>query len=61
MKFKIDYHAPCVLQEADILLEKDLLVGSVIDSTSKVMTTGQEVKEMDYSESTYSNYWEDTF
>ena len=61
MKFKIDYHAPCVLQEMDILLEKDLLVGSVIDSTSKVMTTGQEVKEMDYSESTYSNYWEDTF
>ena len=61
MKFKVSYHAPCVLQEVGILLEMDLLVGSVIDSTSKVMTTGQEVKEMDYSQSTYSDYWEDVY
>ena len=59
MKFKVSYHAPCVLQEARILLEMDLLAGSVIDSNSRVMTTGQEVKEMDYSQSTYSDYWED--
>ena len=48
MNKKQTYQTPRVLQEVDVLLERDFLNGSVVDDMT-VVSTGQEVEEINFS------------
>lgn len=56
------YQTPRVLQEVDVLLERDFLNGSVVDDMT-VVSTGQEVEEINFSTEVEDNPftfdWED--
>ena len=56
------YQTPAVLTEVNVLLERDFLEGSVVDDMV-VLSTGQEVEEIDFSTEVTSNpftiEWED--
>ena len=56
------YQTPVVLTEVDVLLERDFLQGSVVDDMV-VLSTGQEVEEIDFSTEVTDNpftiEWED--
>ena len=62
MNKKQTYQTPMVLKEVDVLLERDFLEGSVVDDMV-VLSTGQEVEEIDFSTEVTSNpftiEWED--
>ena len=53
------YTSPRVLQETEILLERDFLTGSLVDNIESVTTTGQEVETFDFSETQFNHNWED--
>lgn len=62
MKDKKTYMTPVVLTEVGVVLEKDLLLGSVVDNISKVETTGQKVENYDFgidNSSSYNFTWEE--
>ena len=42
------YSKPCLMGIAEVVLEKDFLGGSIVDSVSKVETTGQKVDSYDF-------------
>ena len=52
------YLAPCVLKIVPVLLEEDILAGSVVTADTEVKTTGQEVKSYDFSETSFNQVWE---
>lgn len=56
------YQTPVVLTEVNVLLERDFLAGSVVDDMV-VLSTGQEVEEIDFSTEVTDNpftiEWED--
>jgi hypothetical protein len=62
MNKKQTYQTPRVLQEVDVLLERDFLNGSVVDDMT-VVSTGQEVEEINFSTEVEDNPftfdWED--
>ena len=56
---KQPYAQPCVLQQSEILLERDILTASIIQDMT-VESTGQEVMEFNYSTDTQFNHeWMD--
>ena len=59
MMSKKMYRAPGVLKTVTVLLEKDLLAGSVVNKNTKVQTKGQEVVSYDFSDgTTFNQTWE---
>ena len=62
MNKKQTYQTPTVLKEVDVLLERDFLNGSVVDDMT-VVSTGQEVEEINFSTEVEDNPftfdWED--
>ena len=53
------YRTPGVLKTVTVLLEKDLLAGSVVNKNTKVQTKGQEVVSYDFSNaSDFNQTWE---
>ena len=54
---KKDYVLPCVLQTSEVLLESDLLGGSIRDSF-QVLISGQETGGF-YEEADIDNVWMD--
>lgn len=55
---KKKYLAPCVLKTVEVLSEEDILAGSVVTKDSEIKTTGQEVVEYDFSDSSFNQVWE---
>lgn len=54
------YEQPCILKKAAILLEREFLVGSIVDWLYPVETAGQEVDQfVDYSfsDSDFNHKW----
>lgn len=58
MMSKKMYRAPGVLKTVTVLLEKDLLAGSVVNKNSAVQTKGQEVVPYDFQTSDFNQVWE---
>ena len=53
------YKRPIVLREVGVETETSFLLGSIVDNVGVVESTGQEVKEYDFSEETQFNHtWE---
>ena len=53
------YKCPIVLREVGVETETSFLLGSIVDNVGVVESTGQEVKEYDFSEETQFNHtWE---
>ena len=53
------YHPPRVLREVGAFVETSFLLGSIVDNIGVVESTGQEVKEYDFSDETQFNHtWE---
>ena len=52
------YRTPGVMKTVDVLLEIDLLAGSVVKKDTKVQTKGQEVASYDFSQSSFNHDWE---
>ncbi len=48
---------PAILRELDLLGDGPILQGSVSDNTT-VVSTGQEVKDYDFSGDTFNHQWE---
>lgn len=57
MKSK-NYISPRVLNTGNVLLENNLLAGSVVTKDTKIETMGQEVKNYDFSGSSFNQVWE---
>lgn len=55
---KKKYLAPCVLKTVEVLSEEDILAGSVVTKDSEIKTTGQEVVEYDFSDTSFNQVWE---
>ena len=56
---KKQYKNPHVIREVQPLFEAAFLLGSIVDNIGVVESTGQEVKEYDFSEETQFNHtWE---
>ena len=59
---KKHYKKPLITGETRIALEKDFLGGSIVDSVSKVETTGQKVDSYDFGMSNGESFnfiWEE--
>ena len=54
------YQTPRVLQEVDVLLERDFLAGSIVDDSLLIVSDGQEVTEVDAASEDFdwNNSWE---
>lgn len=52
------YQSPKVLKEVSVRLERDLLKASLVD-TATVVSTGQEVKEYDFTSEGFNHTWEE--
>ena len=54
------YQTPRVLQEVDVLLERDFLEGSIVDDSLLIVSDGQEVTEVDAASEDFdwNNSWE---
>ena len=54
------YQTPRVLQEVDVLLERDFLAGSIVDDSLLIVSDGQEVTEVDAAgeDFDWNNSWE---
>lgn len=52
-----DYQAPAVLQVAEVTLERNLLAGPSVVDTLIVESTGQEVKEYDFTDTNFNHEW----
>ena len=54
------YQTPRVLQEVDVLLERDFLEGSIVDDSLLIVSDGQEVTEVDAAgeDFDWNNSWE---
>ncbi|MCR4860820.1 MAG: hypothetical protein K5910_09175 [Bacteroidales bacterium] len=57
MKKKKKFIQPEILQEARLIPETPILTGSVVDNVT-IVSTGQDVKEHDFSDSTLNHEWE---
>lgn len=55
---KKEYQSPRILKIVNIKLGNDLLSGSVVDSSTSVTSTGQEVVDYDFSNSEFNHNWE---
>ena len=60
MNKKQTYQTPRVLQEVDVLLERDFLEGSIVDDSLLIVSDGQEVTEVDAASEDFdwNNSWE---
>ena len=60
MNKKQTYQTPRVLQEVDVLLERDFLEGSIVDDSLLIVSDGQEVTEVDAAgeDFDWNNSWE---
>ena len=53
------YKCPLVIREVGVETETSFLLGSIVDNVGAVESTGQEVKEYDFSEEqTFNHTWE---
>ena len=55
---KKKYISPRVLNTENVLLENNLLAGSVVNKNSAVQTKGQEVVSYDFQSSDFNQVWE---
>ena len=56
------YQKPCIMGNAEVVLEKDFLGGSIVDNMSAVETTGQQVDSYDFGMSngeSFNYVWEE--
>lgn len=53
--------SPSVMSETPFVLEKSILVASVLYNMENIKSTGQEIENLDISgvDNTYMNYWEE--
>ena len=56
MSQKKQFQTPAVIQAVDICTESILVAASIVDAAT-VTTTGQEVKDYDWSDSSYNHEW----
>ena len=54
---RTDYRTPAVLQVAEVALERNLLAGPSVVDTLIVESTGQEVKEYDFTDTNFNHEW----
>ena len=47
------YQTPVVLQEVNVLLEREFLAASIVDQSLKIYSDGQEVVEIDAESSDF--------
>ena len=59
MKRKMKFDSPRVLQEKHLLLEPELMAGSIVESIESIRSTGQETIDLNFSESTFNHNWQE--
>lgn len=54
------YQTPVVLQEVNVLLEREFLAASIVDQSLKIYSDGQEVEEVDAASTDFdwNSSWE---
>ena len=57
MQQKKKYLAPCVLKTVTVLLEDEILAGSVVNN-SQVVSAGQEVETYNFEQPEFNHQWE---
>ncbi|MBR0500136.1 MAG: hypothetical protein IJJ72_03990 [Bacteroidales bacterium] len=58
MKQKLHYETPAIRREVILQTEGEILAGSIVDNAD-VRTTGQEVQDIDFSDSGFDYTWGD--
>lgn len=53
-----NYKRPLVLREVCTETECAFLLGSIVDNVGTVESTGQEVKEYDFTDNQFNHTWE---
>ena len=56
MKRKLHYETPAIRREVILRTEGEILAGSIVDNAD-VMTTGQEVVDLDFSNAEFTYSW----
>lgn len=52
------YATPSVVKTVDVLLEENLLAGSVVKPDTTVETAGQKVEDHSFSDNSFNSKWE---